>query len=91
MKTGVIASLLVVAIIAGAGYFTGASIRTTLKATNTSVETTTAAKTEVVTSYTSAWCTRHLRRNPVCAHPRSNSACTSRETQGLAPQDLIHP
>jgi hypothetical protein len=58
MKNGVVASLLVVAILvgAGAGYFAGSSIRPTATTTTTSFQTTTATTTEVVTSYTSTYC-----------------------------------
>jgi hypothetical protein len=59
MRSEVVASLIVVAVIVGAGaeYFAGSSTRTTVTSTIVSVETTTATATEFVTSYTSIYCT----------------------------------
>jgi len=52
MRSEVVASLIVVALLAGAGvgYFAWSGSRTTVTATTTSAETTTATTTEVVTS-----------------------------------------
>jgi hypothetical protein len=58
MRNRVVAVLLVVAILAGAGagYFASSSLRPTATTTTTSFLTTTATTTEVVTSYTSTSC-----------------------------------